>query len=538
METRQRFRADPLNWLALFVVILGFVLIGAFFVLRANTPSDGTRMVITDPVWQDDGVVVTRWERNPDGLNERFEIVRVEGVPIADLAQAAVTGQPLPGLADLQRNYRFDTNVDSDTGENDVDVVYEARRALRDDSIQELRQRQLIPLPTRLGAFPWGAWAQQNWLVIASSIGCLAIAAFVFYKRPSDRTTRAMILWVPGLWASQVMYSLGLQVGDFIYPLNLWLFMITASLGYILTLVGIVRFAFEFTRPPDRMVPVLRNSRSIVATFLIPYAFFVLFLAWQWVIDPHALRWFSKWRSATAIIAVACIGLALLVSGYSYWKSKDFATRQKVRWIVYTGGLVGAISIAVVSAPALLIRRPLTDLALPSVLFLVFELAIAYAVFRYGYLELDVIVNRTLVVGVISAVLALLYFGALIVVQLLFGDTMSNSLSDTASNATSDTMLSLQGRSDVVIVLTTVIGIALFNPIRRTSQYLVDRVFYRSKYEASKRIARFTSALRDDAYADMGTLTADLLEVTHSVARPDGIGLWLREPSAPGEWRP
>jgi hypothetical protein len=448
-------------------------------------------------------------------------------VPIADLAQAAVTGQSLPELADLRRVYRFNNNV-----------VYEAKRAMRDDSIQELRQRPLIPLPALLGAFPWRVWAQQNWLVIASSIGCLAIAAFVFYKRPSDRTTRAMILWVPGLWASQVMYSLGLQVGDFINPLNLWLFMITASLGYILTLVGIVRFAFEFTRPPERMVPVLRNSRSIIATFLIPYAFFILFLAWQWVIDPHALRWFSRWRSATAIIAVACIGLALLVSGYSYWKSKDFATRQKVRWIVYTGGLVGAISIVVVSAPALLIRRPLTDLALPSVLFLVFELAIAYAIFRYGYLELDLIVNRTLVVGVISAVLALLYFGALIVVQLLFGDTMSNSIFDstasTASDTASEMALSLQGRSDVVIVLTTVIGIALFNPIRRAAQYLVDRVFYRSKYESSGRIARFTSALRDDAYADMGKLTADLLEVTHSVAKPDGIGLWLREPSAPG----
>jgi hypothetical protein len=506
MDQRHRFQDDPLNVLALVIVLFGFVMVGVFFVVRANTPSDGARMIITDPVWKNNSVIVTRWEPNPDGTYIRLGVVSVEGVEIADLAQAAVTGDPMLQRAELQQKYQ--------AGQ---EVVYAARRARRDDTADALLKRPLLPIRARLGPFPWGVWAQQNWLVIASSIGCLLIAGYVFYRRPGDRTTRAMILWIPGLWASQVMYSLGLQVGDFIHPANLWLFMVTASAGYILTLIAIVRFAFEFTRPPERVAPVLRNWRSIAATYFVPYAFFVIFLAWQWIVDPHALRWFGKWRWATAIIAVSCIGLAVLVSVYSYVNTRDNETRKKVRWIVYTGGLVGALSLVVVSVPALLIGRPLTDLAANSVLFLVFMLAIAYAILRYRYLELDVIVNRTLVIGVMTAALAVVYFSALVVMQLIFGPR----------RGTNDSL------SDIVIVLTTLIGIALFKPVRHVAQRLVDRAFYRGKYEASKRIAGFTAALRDDKYANMSVLTSDLLDVSRDVARSDGAGLWLREPATP-----
>lgn len=507
MDQNPRFRDDPLNWVALMVVLLGFAMIGLFFVRRHNTPSDGARMIITDPVWQNNGVVVTRWEQNPDGSYVRLAVFSVDGVEIADLAQAAVTGQALPERDALQSKYV--------KGE---EVEYAARRARRDDTTEALMKRPLLPVRARLGDFPWGVWAVQNWLVIACSLGCLIIAAFVFFRRPSDRTTRAMMLWIPGLWASQVMYSLGLQIGDFIQPLNLWLFMVTAASGYILTLIAIVRFAFEFTRPPERVAPMLRNWRSITATYVVPYAFFIAFLAWQWAQDPHALRWFGKWRSATAIIAVSCIGLALLVSIYSYVKTRDYDTRKKVRWIVYTGGLVGGMSLLIISVPALFIGRPLTDLAAPSVLFFVFMLAIAYAILRYRYLEMDVIVNRTLVVGVITAALAVLYFGAVVVVQAVAG-----------KNALSQSEL-----SDVGIVLTTLIAIALFNPIRHAAQRWVDRAFYRTKYQASRRIAGFTSALRDDRYADMNQLTEDLLEVSRDVARSNRAGLWLRDPGGPG----
>jgi hypothetical protein len=116
----------------------------------------------------------------------------------------------------------------------------------------------------------------------------------------------------------------------------------------------------------------------------------------------------------------------------------------------------------------------------------------------------------------------LFYFTALIVVQVLFDRVLFDQLSIQLA-------ISSESRTDIVIVLTTLIGIALFNPVRNAVQQLVDRLFFRHKYEAARRIAAFTTALRDDAYADMNRLTSDLLTVTQDVGRTPRVGLWLRD---------
>lgn len=502
MQKKVPFAQDPLNWMALSVVIVGLALVAGFFVLRANTPSDGARMIITNDVWGDAGVVITPWESVLGVEQSSVEVLTVNGVRVSDLAQAAMTGQPNAIQADYVMG---------------KEVQYVARRAARDQpanaSAGSVGRPQGMLVQAMLRRFPFDVWFAQNWLLIAATVGCLVIAGIVFIRHPSDRTTRAMVLWVPGLFASQIMYSLGVQIGDFVFPLNLWWFMVTASLGYILVLVALLRFAFEFTRPPERVAMALRSSGAIVASYVVPYAFFFGFLIWQWLADPNALRWFGKWRTATGLIAVASISLSLLVAAWSYVKTNDFATRQKIRWIVYAGGVVGLVNVLLNSLPALLIRRPIASLTTLSVLFFIFQLAIAYAILRYGYLDVDLFINRTLVAGLMSAALALAYFAMLIVAQVLFERVIP----------------SRQGRTDVVIVITTLIGIALFNPVRAMAQRLVDRVFFRQKYEAARLITAFTSALRDDAYADMDRLTSDLLMVTRDVARSTQTGLWLRD---------
>jgi hypothetical protein len=500
MQQKVPFAKDPLNWVALSVVIVGLALVAGFFVLRANTPSDGARMIITNDVWRDAGVVITPWESVFGAEQSSVEVLTVNSVRVSDLAQAAVMGQPNP----IQADYVIGK-----------EVQYVARRPIRDqpENAGGVRRPQGLLVQAALRPFPFDVWFAQNWLLILATVGGLVIAGVVFIRHPSDRTTRAMVLWVPGTFASQIMYSLGVQIGDFVRPLNLWWFMITASLGYILVLVALLRFAFEFTRPPERVAMALRSSRAIVASYVVPFGFFFGFLIWQWLADPNALRWFGKWRTATGLIAIASVSLSLLVAAWSYVKTNDFATRQKIRWIVYAGGVVGLVNVLLNSLPALLIRRPIASLTTLSVLFFLFQLAIAYAILRYGYLDVDVFINRTLVAGLMSAALALSYFALLIVVQMLFERVIP----------------SRQGRTDIVIVITTLIGIALFNPVRASAQRLVDRVFFRQKYEAARRITAFTSALRDDAYANMDRLSSELLTVTRDVARSTQTGLWLRD---------
>lgn len=484
MSKSLRFADDPLNWVALGVTVFGFALIAVFFFMRAATPSDGARMLATDNVWHSDGVIVTPWREEPDGLRRGDKVIAVSGTPMLTLAQAAVLGRE----SVVHLDYRFDARP-----------VYTV-----------MRNGTPIEVRVRLRPFPFDLWLAENWLTLFACTGCLIIALVVFFRHPSDRTTRAMLLWLPGLWASNVMYSLGVQVGDFIFPVNVWWFMFTAGAGFILILVAVVRFAFEYTHPPEAVFGILRSSSTIVLTYLIPYAFAFLFLTLAWVNDPHALRWFGRWRTANGIIAATCVVLSLLIAIWSYVSTRDYITRRKIRWIVYVGSLVGILFLGLNVVPALVIQRTLASLPMTSLLFFIFELAIAYAILRYRYLEVDFIINRTLVFGVVTGLLALVYLGGLLSLQALMG-------SDNRSQ-----------QSDIVIVITTLIGIALFNPLRQTAQKLVDRVFYWSKYEAARRIARFTAALRNDEYADVDKLTHDLLLLTSEVAQPTHASLWLR----------
>lgn len=505
MRVNKRFRDDPLNLLATGITVVGLLIVAAFFVMRASTPSDGARMVITDPVWQNESVVVTLWDAPPGGTSGRFEILEVNGVKVPDLVQSAFYLQANP---DLQATYQA-TNT----------IIYTARRTEYDPDAERGDPSQTVYLQANLQPFPWDKWLTRNWLVILSTVGCFVICVGVFSTRPNETSSRAMLLWVPGLFASQVMYSMGLQIGDFVNPINLWWYMLAASAGYILTLIALLRFAFEFTRPPENVRIMLSNRRSILFSYAAPFIFFIGYLVIQWIIDPVALHWFAKWRVATAIIAGACIGLSLIVAMWSYLKTRDYRTRQKVRWIVYTGGVVGMLNMLLITLPALFIRRPLANLTVASVLFFVFALGIAYAILRYRYLEVDVIINRTLVAGVITAALALFYLAALLVVQRVFGDDIDR-----------------QQGSDIVLVATTLIGVALFTPIRNAAQKLVDRVFYRDKFESQRRITHFTASLRNDEYANMEKLSQDLVGVAGKVAHTPRVSLWLRDvPRPPAE---
>jgi hypothetical protein len=93
-----------------------------------------------------------------------------------------------------------------------------------------------------------------------------------------------------------------------------------------------------------------------------------------------------------------------------------------------------------------------------------------------------------------------------------------------------------QQGSDIVLVATTLIGVALFSPIRNAAQRIIDLAFYREKFESQRRIARFSASLRNDEYANMEKLSHDLVGVAGLVARTPRAGLWLREsPRAPAE---
>jgi hypothetical protein len=141
--------------------------------------------------------------------------------------------------------------------------------------------------------------------------------------------------------------------------------------------------------------------------------------------------------------------------------------------------------------------------------------AACIAILKYRLYEIDIIINRTLVYGSLTATLVVLYFGGIVVLQRLF--------------------VALTGQQSTLAVVASTLAIAaLFNPLRRRIQGFVDRRFYRSKYDARKTLEAFSSKLRNET--DLEALNDDLVGGVRETMQPAHVSLWLRpETSVKGQ---
>jgi hypothetical protein len=125
------------------------------------------------------------------------------------------------------------------------------------------------------------------------------------------------------------------------------------------------------------------------------------------------------------------------------------------------------------------------------------------------------LINRTLVYGSLSALLALVYFGGVAATQTLFRALTGQE----------------EQQPQLAIVVSTLVIAALFNPLRRRIQSFIDRRFYRSKYDAAKTLEAFSAKLRDET--DLDALSEDLVGMVRETMQPAHVTLWLRPDTPP-----
>ncbi len=191
---------------------------------------------------------------------------------------------------------------------------------------------------------------------------------------------------------------------------------------------------------------------------------------------------------------------------YRYLRVSNPIERQQTKWFVVGFGLmVATVPVSVFTG---LNAGFLDDLA-EALLLLLLPVTIAIAILRYRLWDIDVIINRTLVYGSLTAMLALVYFGGVATTQAIFR------------------MLTGQEQQpQLAIVVSTLVIAALFNPLRRRIQSFIDRRFYRRKYNAAKTLVVFSTRLRDET--DLGALNDDLVRVVQETMQPAHVSVWLR----------
>jgi hypothetical protein len=137
--------------------------------------------------------------------------------------------------------------------------------------------------------------------------------------------------------------------------------------------------------------------------------------------------------------------------------------------------------------------------------------AVGIAILRYRLYDIDRIINRALVYGSLTVFLALVYFGGVVTTQTIFRAITGQ-----------------ERLSQLAVVISTLAIAALFNPLRRRIQNVIDRRFYRKKYDAAKTLESLSTKLRDET--DLDELSGDLVRVVRETIQPEHVSLWLRPP--------
>jgi hypothetical protein len=360
-----------------------------------------------------------------------------------------------------------------------------------------LRQLQQIGLsPGFLAAYQIG-WDVGTTLIYT------ALAALIFWRRSVDWMALfcAYMLVLFGGATYTGLLDAGLRTGA---PAWYWL------VGGLELLAQVSVPTFFLLFPSGRFAP--RWTRWSVLVF-------VLYEVW-YVFQPSA--YLGQLAGVSALVFAALILGMVGLQVYRYRRVSTFRERQQTKWVVFglvvaLGGFALFLIIGSLFLPAEVGNSPLAGLILTTVVYgflLLIPISIAIAILRSQLYDIDTIINKALVYGLLTTLLAAVYAGLIIGLESLAG------------------VITRQGsQQPVVLVVSTLAIFALSQPLRSRIQSIIDRRFYRRKYDAAKIVAAFSATLRQEV--DLDQLREQLLAVVQETMQPAHVSLWLRPPARP-----
>lgn len=356
-------------------------------------------------------------------------------------------------------------------------------------------------------ATPLGGYTLLNIAIPSfASLLWVSVGSILFWRtwrRPDEGMAlfAALMLVLFGIAFSPILSMISL-LAEIHSPWR-WLITIVQVLGYS----SIACFLFLF--PDGRFVPRWTRWAAILTiAYQIPF-----------IVPSNTPFSIEQWPPLLfALAESSCMFAFSFAQIYRYRRISGLIQQQQTKWVVF-GMVITLVGFAGLFLPPLVFPS-LTQPGLPQSLYavisrvlslavlLMIPLSIGFAMLHYRLWDIDILINRTIVYGTLSVVLALLYFGCVVLLQHIF-QTISG-----------------QG-STLAIVGSTLFIVGLIQPLRQGIQIFIDRRFYRRKYDAARIVAAFSMKLQNREEVDVTILTDDLLKIVAETMQPAHVSLWL-----------
>ena len=229
--------------------------------------------------------------------------------------------------------------------------------------------------------------------------------------------------------------------------------------------------------------------------------------------NPLGIEGFSDVSDSILLTMVATVLVVAAASSvFVRLRRAKGIERQQIKWFAYAtaAGVMGLVLAEIIPD---VIEVPLWFERIGNAIFLLLipaiPISMGIAILRYRLYEIDTLINRTLVYGALTVLLAVVYFGGVTATQGIFR-----------------ALTGQEQQPQLAIVVSTLVIAALFNPLRRRIQSFIDRRFYRRRYDAAKTLEAFSAKLRDET--DLDALSDDLVGVVRDTMQPAHVSLWLR----------
>ena len=349
-------------------------------------------------------------------------------------------------------------------------------------------------------AAAWGlatpTWAMLNTLLnILSALVFTLVAALVWWRlRTWFGWITAMVLLVGGSNVQSHVIRTAMiwppayfiwTVGALIWPLLvLWLYL------------------FPDGRPvPRRLLWIVAPLVALFASLFLVVLIVVL-IAETFPGFNAAVSLIPAINRIAPVVIFLLMFLTLGAQVYRYLRVSGPVARSQTKWFL------SGFFVAFALPDIVRLFVPLPD-EVNTIAFMAIPLGIGVSVLRYRLWDIDIVIRKTLVYTALTVLLALVYFGIVVLLQAVFS------------------RLAGVEQSTLAVVISTLAIYVLFRPVRRRIQNVIDRRFYRKKYDVQRVLSQFAQTARDET--DLDSLTAELARVVQETMQPERVSVWLKE---------